>query len=260
MEFESELEGHIFALHRALKNKTYRHGSYTDFYITDPKRRHVHKASVLDRVLHHAVVQVLTEVFEPTFIARSFSCRIGKGTHKGVVAARQMIRVVSKNNTHSCFVLKCDVQQFFATVDHEVLLLLLSKQISDSHVLWLLAEIIDSFRSDTTTRCGLPIGNLTSQLFANVYMNAFDQNMKNELQAKHYARYTDDFIVVSDDWLYVQQIIPNIRAFLVQSLKLALHPDKVSLVKVGRGVDFLGAVLCSFRIMCSCDEKHNREL
>lgn len=243
MEFERELETHIFALHRALKDKTYRHGSYTDFYITDPKRRHVHKASVIDRVLHHAIVQVLTRIYEPTFIARSFSCRVGKGTHMGVVAARQMIRMVSKNNTHPCFVLKCDVRQFFATVDHEILLGLLRNQISDISVMWLLTEIINSFSSDSVAHCGLPIGNLTSQLFANVYMNALDQYMKNELRVKHYARYTDDFIVVSDDRQYLEQIIPPIAAFLVQSLKLTLHPDKVSVVKLNQGIDFLGAVL-----------------
>ncbi len=243
MEFERELESHIFALHRALKDKKYRHGPYTDFYITDPKRRHVHKASVIDRVLHHAVVQILTGAFEPTFIARSFSCRVDKGTHKGVIAAKQMIRQVSQNNTRQCFVLKCDVKQFFATVDHKILLELLGRQISDHHVVWLLSEIVNSFRSGDGTRRGLPIGNLTSQLFANVYMNSFDQYIKNELRVKHYARYADDFIIVSDDRQYLEQIIPSVRAFLAQSLILTLHPDKVSVVKLGQGVDFLGAVV-----------------
>jgi retron-type reverse transcriptase len=242
MLFEKNLEQHIFQLHRDLRNKTYTHGTYSDFYINDPKRRHIHKATVRDRVLHHALFQILNRIFEPTFIARSFSCRVGKGTHKGVQAVRQMIQKVSKNNTHPCYVLKCDVRKFFDSIDHTILLGLLQKQITDEETLWLLKRVIGSYESgytDLFSPHGLPIGNLTSQLFANVYMNEFDQFMKHTLKVKEYARYTDDFIIVSGSPEYLQKLIKPISEFL----KLHLHPEKVDIFKLKRGIDFLGSVL-----------------
>lgn len=246
MLFEKNLEQHIFQLHRDLKNKTYMHGTYSDFYINDPKRRHIHKATVRDRVLHHALFQILNRIFEPTFIARSFSCRVGKGTHKGVLAAREMIQKVSKNNTRPCYVLKCDVRKFFDSIDHTILVGMLQKQITDEETLWLLKRIIGSYDSgytDLFSPHGLPIGNLTSQLFANVYMNEFDQFMKRELKVKQYARYTDDFIIVSGDQKYLQGLIEPINEFLKVRLKLQLHPEKVDIFKLKHGIDFLGSVL-----------------
>lgn len=200
--FEWHLEENVFNLSRDLQNKTYKHGPYTGFYITDPKRRHIHKASVRDRVLHHAVFSVINPIFEQTFIPTSFSCRVGYGTHKGVEVLGKMMRKVAKNGTHTCYALKCDIKKFFDTVDHAILFSLLRKRIKDENALWLLREIIESFSSQYSTlfeRKGLPIGNLTSQLFANIYMNEFDQFVKRELKAKYYVRYTDDFVIASDN-------------------------------------------------------------
>ena len=245
LQFEKNLEQEIFKLHRHLKNKAYVHDPYADFYIHDPKRRHVHKATVRDRILHHTVFKILNPIYEPTFIARSFSCRIGKGTHKGILAMEYMIGKISKNNTHSCYVLKCDIRKFFDTIDHGVLLGILRRKIKDDETTWLLEKIVGSFTSgyaDLFSPKGVPIGNLTSQLFANVYMNEFDQFMKHELKVEYYARYTDDFIVVSDDEGYLENLIGRISLFLRSSLKLALHPGKVSITKYGQGVDFLGYV------------------
>ncbi len=146
LNFEWELEQNIFELRRELREKTYRHGPYTDFYISDPKVRHIHKSLVRDRVVHHAVFRALNRIFEPTFIADSFSCRVGKGTHKGVQRVQTMIRQVSQNGTHSCFALKCDVKKFFDSVDHETLLSILKKRISDPDFLWLFEEIIESYQ------------------------------------------------------------------------------------------------------------------
>lgn len=145
--FESCLEENIFRLHRELKTKTYRHGLYKGFYISDPKRRHIHKATVRDRVLHHAVFNILEDVFEPAFISDSFSCRVGKGTHKGVERVQAMLRQVSKNNTKPCYALKCDVRKFFDSIDHAILFDLLKEKINDDDFLWLLAEIIESYGS-----------------------------------------------------------------------------------------------------------------
>jgi retron-type reverse transcriptase len=145
IEFEKNLETNIFQLYRDLKNKTYQHGPYYGFFIYDPKLRHIHKAIVRDRVLHHALFKVLSPIFEPTFIPTSFSCRIGKGTHKGVKKVAEMLREVSKNNTKPCFALKCDVRKFFNSIDHEILFKTLAKRIIDPDTLWLLKEVINSY-------------------------------------------------------------------------------------------------------------------
>jgi hypothetical protein len=142
--FERNIEREIFRLARELREKIYRHGPYRGFWIRDPKVRHIHKASVRDRVLHHAIFNVLNPIFEPTFISTSFSCRVGKGTHKGVEYLANTLRAVSRNNTRPCFALKCDVRKFFDSVDHRILLGILSKKIRDPDTLWLLNNIIDS--------------------------------------------------------------------------------------------------------------------
>ena len=246
LEFEKNLEEEIFSLHRELKSHTYHHSGYTGFYISDPKRRHIHKANVRDRVLHHAIMRTLYPIYEKTFINNSFSCRIGKGTHKGVQALRSMLYKASKNNTRNVYILKCDIEKFFDSVNHEILLSILQLKIKDKDLLNLLKEVVDSFtsnRSNLFDRCGVPIGNLTSQLFANVYMNVFDQFMKNDLKVKHYARYTDDFVIVSEDEDYLVNLIPKINYFLEEKLKLRIHPNKISINRFNRGIDYLGYVL-----------------
>ena len=150
--FEWELEQNVFQLHRELTSKSYRHGPYHGFRIADPKPRHIHKATVRDRVVHHAVFTVLNRVFEPTFIADSFSCRQGKGTHKGVARVQTMIRQVSQNGTHPCYALKCDIKKFFDTVDHDILLNILRRRIRDQDFLWLLEEIIGGYRANSRER------------------------------------------------------------------------------------------------------------
>ena len=146
-QFELDLEHNIFSLYRDLKNGTYKHGPYYGFWIHDPKLRKIHKATVRDRVLHHALFAVLYDIFEPTFIADSYSCRIGKGTHKGVQKIANIIRIVSKNNTHPCHVLKCDIRKFFDSINHEVLLSILRRKIKDPSAIVLLEEIVESYAS-----------------------------------------------------------------------------------------------------------------
>jgi len=244
--FELNLEQHIFKLHRELKNKTYKHGLYTSFYINDPKRRHIHKATVRDRVLHHAIFRILNPIFESMFIPNSFSCRVGKGTHKGVLAVDRMIRKESANYTKLCFVLKCDVKKFFDSVNHKILLEILGRKIKDTDTIWLLNEIVNSFSKGQVTlfeKRGLPIGNLTSQLFANIYMNELDQFVKHGLKVKHYARYTDDFLIISRDVEYLKKLIKTIKSFVADRLYLSLHPEKISIRKFNQGIDFLGYVV-----------------
>lgn len=145
--FEWKLEENIFQLHRELKRRTYRHGDYASFYIHDPKQRHIHKATVRDRVLHHAVFSVLNSIFEPTFIAYSFSCRVGFGTHKGFLALEKFIKKASRNYTKDCYILKCDVRKFFDSVNHQILKNIISKKIKDKAAVRIIDEIIDSFSS-----------------------------------------------------------------------------------------------------------------
>jgi hypothetical protein len=157
-----------------------------------------------------------------------------------------MARKVSRNNTRPCYVLKCDVRKFFDTVDHNILLHLLRKKIRNKEVMWLLEKITESFvsgYSDLFNPKGVPIGNLTSQLFANVYMNEFDQFIKSKLKIEHYARYTDDFIIVSTSKETLTKLIEPINKFLEEELRLSLHPEKVQILKYHQGVDFLGSII-----------------
>jgi len=249
--FSLNLEKNIFDLYRDLKNETYKHGPYKGFWIHDPKLRRIHKATVRDRVLHHAVFQVLNGVFEPTFINDSYSCRIDKGTHKGMKKLAEMIRAVSRNYTHPCYVLKCDIRKFFDSMDHNILLRIINKRIKDVRVQALLVEVVGSFSSnqaDLFVCKGVPIGNLTSQIFANIYMNEFDQFIKHELCVKNYARYTDDFVIVSSNRNNLAELLSPIRNFLNYKLHLDLHPKKVEIRKYNQGVDFLGYVLLPHHI------------
>ena len=248
IEFSRNLMDNIVELHTDLVNHTYRHGGYESFYITDPKRRHIHKASVRDRLLHHAVYRILYPFFDRTFIDGSYSCRNEKGTHRAVNHFRMLANQVSRNHARTCWVMKCDIKKFFASIDHQVMLSILKEYIPDQNIVWLLQNIIESFEteilrsSQNDKRVGLPLGNLTSQLFANVYLNRFDQWVKHKLKAKHYIRYADDFVFLSCDKTWLESIIPQIQEFLQTNLKLSLHPDKLFLITVASGVDFLGWV------------------
>lgn len=205
------------------------------FKINDPKPRIIHKASVRDRLLHHAVHRELYPFFDKKFIADSFSCRNIKGVYRAISRFRDFNRKVSKNNTKQCYVLKRDIKKFFASVDQNILIEILQKHISDQKIVNLLKEIIFSFKLG-----GLPLGNLTSQLFANIYLNKFDQFVKHKLKTKYYIRYCDDFVIFSQDKKYLENLIPIINDFLQNKLKLTLHPDKVFVKTIYSGVDYLG--------------------
>lgn len=245
MEFSVRLSENVFNLHRDLKEKTYTHGGYHAFNICDPKPRNIHKASVRDRLLHHAIYRVLYPLFDKKFIYDSYSCRIDKGVHKALDRFRDFSRKVSKNNTKTCWVLKCDIRKFFASIDQKILLDILKKHIQDSDTLWLLRQVITSF--DSGVPCvGLPLGNLTSQLLVNIYMNEFDQHMKHVLKVEYYIRYADDFVILHQDKKYLESLLGSISSFLENKLKLSLHPDKVFIKTFSSGVDFLGWIHFSY--------------
>jgi retron-type reverse transcriptase len=168
--FGRNLMTNLAALHNDLKEKTYTHGGYYAFKISDPKPRDIHKATVRDRLLHHTIYRQLYPFFDRTFISDSYSCRKNKGTHKAMDRFRAFAYKVSKNNTRTCWTLKCDIRKFFASIDYATLLTILERYISDRDVLMLLRRVIESFSSASQEK-GLPLGNLTSQLLVNVYMN-----------------------------------------------------------------------------------------
>ncbi len=237
-QFSLKLADSIIQLHDDLANRVYAHGGYKKFSISDPKPRQIHKAKVRDRVLHHAIYRQIYPFFDRTFIADSFSCRVNKGTHRAMDRFQVMANRVSRNHARTCWVLKCDIRKFFASVNHEVLLAILESHIPDKDIMGLLTNVIKSFPDDSEK--GLPLGNLTSQLFCNVYMNEFDQFIKHKLHVKHYVRYADDFVFLSEDRRWLEQQIPKISEFLNSRLKLTLHPNKLYIKSFASGVDFLG--------------------
>ncbi len=237
LKFKSKLEDNIFQLHDELKTKTYQHSNYTAFNVCDPKLRKIHKATVKDRVLHHAIFRKLYSIFDKSFIFDSYSCRVGKGTHRGVKRLESFCGKVSKNNTRNTFALKCDIKKFFDSINQDILLKFIKRKVEDKNTIWLVEKIIKSFPK------GLPLGNVTSQLFANIYLNELDQFVKNEVKAKYYLRYCDDFIILNENKEYLKNLISKIDKFLKEKLKLNLHPNKISIRKFHQGIDFLGYVV-----------------
>ncbi len=239
--FGFELMDNLMGLHHDLVYGRYQHGPYQAFSLSDPKPRSIHKASVRDRVLHHAIYNKLYPFFDRTFVADSYSCRLDKGTLKAIKRFRQLAGKTSRNNTRTCWVLKCDIRKFFASIDQGILLYILSIYIPDKKILGLLERIITSFQS-TEQGKGLPLGNLTSQLLVNIYMNEFDQYVKHRLKVRYYLRYADDFAILSASKNELSELLDPIQKFLDQCLQLELHPDKVSINTLASGVDWLGWV------------------
>ncbi len=243
--FHQEVELH--RLQDELRDHTYQPGAYRTFEIFEPKRRMISAAPFRDRVVHHALCAVLEPIFEPTFIPNSYACRVGKGTHAAVDRFQQFART-------NQFVLKCDLSKFFPSIDHELLKATIARKIKDPGVLWLVAKLIDHsnpqepilrwFPGDdlltpSEHRRGLPIGNQTSQFFANVFLNPLDHFVTEELHAKCYVRYVDDFVILSNDRTWLAEARDRCRAFL-QRLRLTLHPDKSVVSRTRDGTRYLG--------------------
>lgn len=239
MRFQAELGKNLAELHYDLKHKTYLHAGYSSFNISDPKPRSIHKATVRDRVLHHLIYKELYPYFHDKFIYDSYSCREEKGTHKALDRFQEFARKVSKNNTRTCFVLKCDIKKFFASVNQDILLQILERHITDQDILDLIRKVTSSFHA-AHQAIGLPLGNLTSQLLVNVYMHEFDMYVKQELRVKYYIRYADDFVILADDKKYLEEILISLDTFLKEKLRLTLHEHKVYIKTYDSGVDFLG--------------------
>lgn len=238
--FELHLEDNIFALHQRLVSGAWKPEPYKVFFVQDPKLRKIHKASVADRVLYQAVYQALYPIFDRHFIFDSYASRNFKGTHRGVDRFEVFARKVTRNYRRPGFVLKCDIRKFFDSIDHTILLRLLVRKITDPKLLNLLEKILRSF--ETVAGKGLPLGNVTSQILANIYLNELDQFIKHKLKAHHYIRYCDDFVILFDDEKRLEELLRYIVVVLREQLLLELHPNKVTIRKISQGTDFLGYV------------------
>ncbi len=232
LKFAYNLEEELFKLQYELKNEIYKTGKYRNFTIFEPKERKISALPFRDRVVHHAICSVIEPIFEKKFIYDSYACRKGKGTLAGVNRTQKFVRKVK----NSYYVLKCDVSKYFSSVNHKILKRIVREKIADKELLRLLDDIIDSVDS------GIPIGNLTSQLFANIYLNKLDEYIKYNLKIKYYLRYMDDFIILHESKQELYNLKQKIKVFFV-SMKLTLHSKKANIFPVRLGIDFLGYVI-----------------
>lgn len=246
--FHHKLETELLRLQRELITHTYQPGSYREFVIHDPKRRVISAAPYRDRIVHHALCNVLEPIFERVFVADSYAHRKGKGTHAAVERLTTFMRQYD-------YALKCDIAKYFPCIDHAILKELIRRKIACKDTLWLIDTIIDagnqhepialyypgdSLFTPYLRGMGLPLGNQTSQFFANVYLNALDHFVKEALGRRAYIRYVDDFVILSDDKGDLWQVLQAIRHFLVMTLRLMLHPVKQWVLPVTSGMDFFG--------------------
>lgn len=251
--FEFDLEQNLLQLERELKEQRYEPGKYTNFYIHDPKKRLVSAAPFRDRVVHHALCRVIEPIWERRFIDHSYACRLGKGTHRAIDQAHWWVK-----QYRYCF--HGDIVKYFPSIDYEILRKLLANRIGDQQTMWLIEQIIASgagileaespqilFPGDDlwalTRLRGLPIGNLSSQFFANVYLHELDKFVKHELRCPAYLRYMDDFVLYADDKSCLHDWKERIRQFLGERLRLQLHGKKSVVAPTQVGLDF-----CGFRI------------
>src|SRR3989338_1331406 len=239
IDFEKNLKENLLRLQSELLLQIYRPQPLETFNLRDPKTRKISKAVFRDRVIHHALCNIIEPMLEKEFIYDSFANRKGKGTLGAIKRFDVFKRKVSKNNTRACYVLKADVRHYFDTVDHAILLSILRRKIRDERVLWLVNLILGNHKSPEEGK-GMPLGNLTSQFLANVYLNELDQHVKHILKARYYIRYVDDFVILSSSVEELKTYKEKINAFLHEKLALELHPDKSDILLLRQGIGFLG--------------------
>lgn len=243
--FGQEFE--LLRLWRELENGTYRPGGFRTHWITHPKPRLISAAPYRDRVVHHALMNVLEPILDHHFHPHSFACRRGKGTH---AAADRLQKLMRRHR----YVLQCDIRKYFPSIDHELLKAMFRLRLKDARVLMLMDQIVDgsndqepvcdwysgdSLLTPIMRRRGLPIGNLTSQWFANWYLDRLDQTVTSGLGIGAYVRYCDDFLLLSDDRVQLKDALVAVES-LVSQLRMRLHPGKTSVIPTRDGVRFVG--------------------
>jgi RNA-directed DNA polymerase len=237
---ELTFENRLLNLQRSLQKGSYHPQKYRRFLVHEPKLRQVSAPAFIDRVVHQAIVAVVEPVFDELFIANSFACRRGKGTLFALSQVNQCYQTTAAHNP-IFFALKCDIKSYFASINQATLLSFLRQVLSCPRTLALLKTIITSYQDEPGT--DIPIGNLTSQLFANVYLHPLDCYITRTLKEPNYFRYMDDFLILSPDINYLKQMREKIRVFLEQNLKLKLHAKKANIFRADRGLDFVGYLM-----------------
>lgn len=251
LEFTERLEENLIEIQNELIWKTYRVGRYREFYVYEPKKRLIMALPFKDRVVQWAVYQVLNPLIEIRYILDSYACRVGFGAHRAVQRLQYWLRKMERRHD-KVYILKMDISKYFYRVDHDILIKILTNIIKDKDLLWLLKTIIDSngnkfglpldttdLESDRVENIGMPIGNLTSQMFANLYLNELDQFMKHQLRARYYMRYMDDSLMLHWDKKYLWQIKQEIERFLDEHLRLNLN-GKTTVRTISQGIDWVG--------------------
>lgn len=284
--FEVDYESNLVQLCNEINNETYQIGRSIAFIVDKPVKREIFAADFRDRVVHHLIIGKLNHLFEKQFIYDSYSCRVGKGTHFGIQRIDKFIRQCSSNYTKDCYILKLDLQGFFMSIHKNILFAKLEQFIKEKYyypdkdlLIKLCKQVIFN---DSTKNCiikgsksdwdnlpqtkslfhsepnfGLPIGNLTSQVFANFYMDSFDHFVKHNLKIRYYGRYVDDFVIVHEDKEYLKKLIPILSEYLQTELQTTIHPKKIYLQHYGKGVQFLGTVIKPNRIYIGNRTKGN---
>ena len=249
IKFEKNLNENLSILKTELLLHAYRPLPFQTFILRDPKTRKISKSEFRDRIVHHALIQVLEPIFDKIFIYDSCANRKGKGNLFAIKRFDEFKRKVSKNGklvTNSissnqiigyCF--KADIRHYFEEVDHETLLGMLGRKIRDKRVMWLINQILHNFNAKIDGK-GMPLGNLTSQFFANVYLNELDYFVKHVLKAKYYIRYVDDFVILHNSKRQLEIWHGLINKYLKEVLKIELHPEKSKIISLANGVDFVG--------------------
>ena len=237
IEFKKNLKENLLLLRSELLLHCYSPKPLVNFIIHEPKTRKISKSDFRDRIVHHALCDIIEPIFEKSFIYDSYANRISKGTLKALQRFDFFKRKASRNNKEKCYVLKAYIQKYFHNVEHGTLLSIIKNKISDKRVIWLIRKILANFPSQNK---GMPLGNLTSQFFANVYINNFDWFVKTKLKAKYYIRYVDDFVIFEADKKKLEFYKEEINMFLKNNLKIHLHPDKSKILRLGNTVTFLG--------------------
>ena len=241
--FNLKQEEYIMWLYEQLKLCKYKHGGYITFYITEPKLRKIEKTKYIDRIVHRWYVNSFIEpYFVPQFINTSYACLKGKGMHKACLDVQKAMKHC-KNIWGEYYILKMDIKKYFENIHKDILYEILQRKIKDKKILWLTKEIIYSNNGKT----GLPIGNYTSQMYANIYLNELDQYVKHNLKCKYYFRYMDDGIILLKTKEKAKEILEAIQKFLKEKLKLELN-QKTQIFKNKQGVNFCGYKINEYRL------------
>ena len=241
--FNLKQEEYIMWLLEELKNKTYKHGGYTAFYVTEPKVRKIEKSRYIDRIVHRWLVDnFLAPAFVPQFIYTTYACLKNKGMHIECLVLQKAMKHC-QSIWKNYYILKMDVAKYFDNIDKEILLSILKRKIKDKNVLWLIEEIIYAQKRQK----GLEIGNYTSQIFANIYLNEVDQYIKHTLKIKYAYRYMDDIVLLIRTKTEAINALKKIKIFLQERLKLELN-NKTQIFKNRQGVNFCGYKINEYRL------------